>query len=213
MSLSVSIVSIYPLDSPMKSQSLVATQIPLATGVSAKRALTQFSLTVRVKNISRGILLLLCLLSERSDHPEKRPTSMRGLHPNPLLIAQAIVKTSLMLILLASSVFFCSEPDLCKNEIIAEYPSPDAAHRVVVFSRDCGATTGYSTHASILEKGQPLINKGGNAFITDVAGKSSISASWRNNASVVLLYHRNDRVFRMESEVHGVRVIYSENAQ
>lgn len=151
-------------------------------------------------------------LLKRSDHPEKRPTSMRGLHPNPLLIAQATVKTSLMLILLASAVFYCSEPDLCKNEIIAEYPSPDAAHRVVVFSRDCGATTGYSKHASILEKGQPLTNQGGNAFITEVADKSSISASWRNNASVVLLYHPSGKVFRMESEVHGVRVIYSKSS-
>lgn len=197
----------------MKNQSLVATQIPLTTGVTAAITLSQFPLTVRVEDISRGIVLLFCPLSERSDHPEKRPTSMRGLHPNPLLIAQATVKTSLMLILLASAVFYCSEPDLCKNEIIAEYPSPDAAHKVVVFSRDCGATTGYSTHASILEKGQPLTNQGGNAFITEVAGKSSISASWRSNASVVLLYHRTDRVFRMESEVHGVRVTYSENAR
>ncbi len=33
----------------------------------------------------------------------------------------------------------------CKNEIVSENPNPDKTLKVVIFQRDCGATTGFTT--------------------------------------------------------------------
>ncbi|MBI1810912.1 MAG: hypothetical protein HY035_01370 [Nitrospirae bacterium] len=38
----------------------------------------------------------------------------------------------------------------CKNAIIKEILSPDQKRKIVVFARDCGATTGYSTQVSLI---------------------------------------------------------------
>jgi hypothetical protein len=40
--------------------------------------------------------------------------------------------------------------DLCGNDPISETPSPNGQMKVVVFQRDCGATTGFSTQVSVL---------------------------------------------------------------
>ena len=56
---------------------------------------------------------------------------------------------------------------MCGNEIFSEVQSPDGKFRAVVFQRDCGATTGFSTQISILLAKDKLENEGGNIFIVD----------------------------------------------
>src|ERR1051326_2288707 len=85
-------------------------------------------------------------------------------------------------------------PGPCVDEVISEVPSPDGKLKVVVFERDAGATTDFSTQASIIGINQKLKNEAGNVFARD---------------SVVLSFHGKARVFRKESEVRGVRVSYS----
>jgi len=54
---------------------------------------------------------------------------------------------------------------MCGNKIYKEYLSPDQLFKAVVFQRDCGTTTGFQTHISILDSKEILANEGGNIFI------------------------------------------------
>ncbi|MDD5125381.1 hypothetical protein [Methylovulum sp.] len=111
---------------------------------------------------------------------------------------------------------------MCGNEVIAEYQSPGKKHRVVVFQRDCGATTGFSTQASILDTDETLSNESGNVFTSDtnhgatpsgLGGGPAISVEWENDKLVVFSYHHKTRVFKQEQEMDGVHISYDSNAQ
>jgi hypothetical protein len=72
------------------------------------------------------------------------------------------------LAILAIAGFWLFGPDMCGNEVISESHSPDGAKKIVVFQRGCGATTGFSTQASLLLSDMPLPNKPGNLIIVGV---------------------------------------------
>jgi hypothetical protein len=57
--------------------------------------------------------------------------------------------------------------EMCGNEIYKEYLSPNGSLKAVVFQRDCGATTGFSTQISIIKRNAMVANKAGNVFISD----------------------------------------------
>lgn len=130
--------------------------------------------------------------------------------------------TLMVLVVGVIAVFWYFAPDLYGNEVLAEYPSPREKHRVVVFQRDCGATTGFSTQASILKVDEPLKNVGGNVFTSDTnhgaapsgpGGGPALFVTWLGENSVAFSYHPNTRVFRMEPEMDGAQVTYSKSAQ
>jgi len=58
----------------------------------------------------------------------------------------------------------CGDPD-CRNEIQEEHVSPDGSIKLVVFSRDCGATTGFNTQVSVLPIDTALPDSPGNTLI------------------------------------------------
>jgi hypothetical protein len=121
------------------------------------------------------------------------------------------------LVIVGVVYFWFFVPDMCANEIISESSSPDGVKRLVVFQRDCGATTGFSTQASVLASSTPLPNKGGNLYVSDAnhgaapsgpGGGPSLKVTWVSNQSVVLTHHPKVRVFKSEAEVDGVRANY-----
>ena len=57
--------------------------------------------------------------------------------------------------------------DMCGNYVHKEYLSPSKSHKAVIFQRDCGATTGFSTQISIIDAKQELGNTKGNIYIID----------------------------------------------
>jgi hypothetical protein len=68
--------------------------------------------------------------------------------------------------LIATTIYRWSSP-LCGNTPIVEEPAPGGKFRAVVFERDCGATTGFSTNISIIPARSPLPNQQGNVFRAD----------------------------------------------
>ncbi|MCC5853421.1 MAG: hypothetical protein JJU30_11325 [Alkalimonas sp.] len=54
---------------------------------------------------------------------------------------------------------------MCANEVHAEIISPNQRYKAVIFQRDCGATTDFSTQISILKAEAKLPNKSGNIFV------------------------------------------------
>jgi len=57
--------------------------------------------------------------------------------------------------------------NMCGNEVFSVVVSPNKKHKAVLFQRDCGATTEFSTQISILDKNAKLLNKSGNILTAD----------------------------------------------
>jgi hypothetical protein len=111
----------------------------------------------------------------------------------------------------------CDGPSLfaCQNELLAEYASPTGAVKAVVFQRDCGATTGFSTQVSILPVSDPLPNEGGNTLVVDSyhgaipagpGGGPEVRVRWDGPSALTLSYSSGVRVFAALPEVAGIRV-------
>lgn len=109
-------------------------------------------------------------------------------------------------------------PPMCGNDFIEAVPSPDGSKKIVVFQRDCGATTGFSTQASILSSNEALSNTSGNVFSSDTnhgaapsgpGGGPALQVVWRSSEAVAISYHPAVRVFKAEPQVDGVQFTYS----
>jgi hypothetical protein len=81
-------------------------------------------------------------------------------------------------------------PDLCGNRILKTIPSPDGRLNAVIFERDCGATTGFSTQLSVLSAADTLPNDPGNLF----CGGDYVDVFWSSNRRLVVKYpHAADK--------------------
>ena len=72
-------------------------------------------------------------------------------------IGVLFIGIAVLLITVFGLLHFGSEglPNPCgEDELISEAVSPSQAMKVVVFMRDCGATTSFSTHVSILDSSE-----------------------------------------------------------
>jgi hypothetical protein len=107
--------------------------------------------------------------------------------------------------------------DMCGNEPVAEYRSPDGVYKVVVFQRDCGATTGFSTQASLIPTDDGLPESSGNLFIADTDhgkapaaswGGPELEVEWQSPQRLLLRYDHRARVFVSEPRVEGIDVRY-----
>jgi hypothetical protein len=94
--------------------------------------------------------------------------------------------------------------DPCGNQVVKTVGSPDGKLKVVVFERDCGATTGSSTQVSLLRSSDRLPNKGGNLFIADddhgaapngPGGGPQVGVAWKANRQLLVKYDPRARVF------------------
>ncbi|MDP4527933.1 hypothetical protein Q3O59_02645 [Alkalimonas delamerensis] len=86
---------------------------------------------------------------------------------------KSIIKVALVIllvivglpILMFALVLSFGADGICGNDIYAEIHSPDRRYKAIVFQRDCGASTDFSTQISILKNNAALKNKSGNTFI------------------------------------------------
>ena len=106
---------------------------------------------------------------------------------------------------------------MCGNDPVAEFVSPDDTARLVVFQRDCGATTGFSTHASLLNSDARPPTSSGNLFVADTdhgiapsgpGGGLELRVRWEGPRRLLLQHHVNARVFKAERHLDGVEVRY-----
>jgi hypothetical protein len=96
-------------------------------------------------------------------------------------------------------------PSLCGNTVISEHRSADGTWKVVVFERDCGATTHFSTQASLLRAHASLPDDSGNLIIVDDA---PLQVTWTGPRSVVVRSLPGAHVFKAANRVRDVEVSY-----
>jgi hypothetical protein len=128
---------------------------------------------------------------------------------------------------LIGTLVACGGLDPCGNEQLATALSPDDVLRAVVFQRDCGATTGFSTQVSILQADEPFLTEGrgfhstkaGNTFIAEKGatppatwqgGGPWVKVEWSGagHSALIVHYDSHASVFRRESRVGDVAIQY-----
>jgi hypothetical protein len=107
--------------------------------------------------------------------------------------------------------------DLCNNSIISQVPSPDNKYKIIIFTRDCGATTDFSTQVSLLPYKELLKNITGNIFVADSNhgkaetwkhGGPKVSASWNTNNEIVLTISINARISKAIKTIRDIKISY-----
>ena len=141
--------------------------------------------------------------------------------PRGVLAILVIASTALLLIGFVTA-FNSLAASACENTTITEVISPDARLKVVIFERDCGATTAPSTQVSVIAASKTLSNEIGNVFIsnsnrrepqTNPNHNSTVRAIWRSKDELSLTYHAALRVFKAENQIGSVKVIYEKIAE
>jgi hypothetical protein len=121
------------------------------------------------------------------------------------VIARAAVMLTVALCLAG-----CIDP--CDNDILNETISPDRQRRVVIFERSCGATTGFSTHLSVLSVGENLPRAAGNTFIADsnrgAANPMFVRTRWQSPDRLVITFPERARVYLREVRIGSLNIIY-----
>ena len=130
---------------------------------------------------------------------------------------QLIVGLALSGVLLISATAWLLSGSPCANELLSELPSPDGTLKAVVFQRDCGATTGFSTQVSIISGDQSLGSGAANLFVADddhgkvpagVGGGPEVQVAWTSARSVRIARDREARVFLAKPAIAGISVEY-----
>lgn len=106
--------------------------------------------------------------------------------------------------------------DDCVNTVISRADSPDGLHSAVMFQQDCGATTGFSTQISVVERGDEPSGSGntlradgnhGAAAPGDWGGPWA-GMTWLSSNRLLIRYAAKSRLFGQENEVLGVKISY-----
>jgi len=106
--------------------------------------------------------------------------------------------------------------DTCGNDVVSRKTSPDGQREAVMFQRDCGATTGFSTQISIIDAGDKLSGIG-NTFRADddhgIAragdwGGPWAEMKWLSPDRLLIRYAAQSRLFEQGNHVEGVEITY-----
>ena len=127
----------------------------------------------------------------------------------------AVLRSS---ILAAGIVALSGCSDSCANTLISRADSPDGQHTAVLFQRDCGATTGFSTQVSVLNRGIELTGSGNSFRADDDHGAAAVCAwggpwaevRWLAPDHLRVRYAAKSRLFKQEEEVSGVSISYQQ---
>ncbi|MDY0281727.1 MAG: hypothetical protein RBR35_14340 [Salinivirgaceae bacterium] len=123
-----------------------------------------------------------------------------------------------IVILIAFGLFWWSAETMCANREISSTPIPGTKYKVVVFERDCGATSGFSTQASIIRSTAKLKNENGNIFTADCdhgAAPAGLGGGPELRVIVIgpnvieLAHHPRVRVFDAQTNYEGICIKYS----
>ena len=121
--------------------------------------------------------------------------------------------------LLAIVVSGCS--DACHNSTVSTAAAPSGDWKGVLFQRDCGATTGFSSQVSVT-KADEAVTGVGNAFLADTDHGAARAASWGgpwvelrwlSPGNLLIRYDAKARVFTQNERVSGVRISYEKVAR
>lgn len=109
----------------------------------------------------------------------------------------------------------------CQNSTVSTAAAPSGDLKAVLFQRDCGATTGFSSQVSVAEADEAA-SGAGNSFVADTDHGAATAASWGgpwvelrwlSPGNLLIRYDAKARVFTQKERVSGVRIRYEKVAR
>ena len=98
---------------------------------------------------------------------------------------------------------------MCGNEIYQEVLSPDGNFNAVLFQRDCGATTSFSTQISLISQDRKLPNESGNIFIINRHPKDiGIELLWAGPSELLIKHTDGLEYSKKETEYQEITISY-----
>lgn len=96
--------------------------------------------------------------------------------------------------------------DQCDNELIRRSISPNGLLSAELFSRNCGATTGFNTQLLIVRIRDLPSDEAGDFLIAD--GQLPITLRWLSETRLSVAGAGGSGTFKQESEANGLTVVY-----
>ena len=97
---------------------------------------------------------------------------------------------------------------LCANTVYQVIESPDKTYKAVLFERNCGATTGFSTQVSVVPIDFSLPEEEGNVFIVDGhPDNSGLKLNWRSGTQLTI-NNADPQAFKAEERMDSVTIEY-----
>ena len=110
--------------------------------------------------------------------------------------------------------------DMCGNQTVSEGFSPDKKYKFVVFVRDCGATTGFSTQVSVIKIDRKLRDDDSGNVLTvsdhysgdwyNKYGGADVKVEWTTNKKILIRLDNKAETRTKEKEVNGIKIEYGE---
>ena len=96
----------------------------------------------------------------------------------------------------------------CKTVVRSSIRSPDGTKSIIIFGKECGATVGFNTQASIAPAGGSFSpDENPASFI--ISDSHDVIAKWLgDNAVEIALIPGGSKVFRSEQRVGDIKVVY-----
>ena len=85
--------------------------------------------------------------------------------------------------------------------------------QAAVFERNCGATTSYSYHVAVIEKGDDPLPTGNVLVLDDDHGAATDpvpSLRWLNQTALEVAYPVGARIFEKKNEARNILIKYRE---
>ena len=97
---------------------------------------------------------------------------------------------------------------MCRNTIVQTSISPNKKYKLVLFQRDCGATTGFSSQISLLDndKKLDLETDSGNVYIAK-GYPDNFKIVWVNNNSVIIKRPK-EKTYKIQKKVNNISFKY-----
>ena len=107
---------------------------------------------------------------------------------------------------------------ICGNQVVSQGFSPDRKYKFIVFVRDCGATSGYSTQVSVVRSDWKFLDdESGNVLTTsdrdtgrrtNKFGGAEVKVAWTTNNKIKVYLDNSAETVTKKSKVKGIEIVY-----
>ena len=97
--------------------------------------------------------------------------------------------------------------NLCGVTVYRVTPAPRAKLKLVTFDIDCGATTRFGTHVSMVPLDAKFSHEKYPPFFSSY-GQHYDAANWTNDGRIEVTVPLGEEIFRRKPSVNGIAVIY-----
>lgn len=141
---------------------------------------------------------------------------MGKLMKRTLIILVSILSMPIIIIIGCITLLYVAGSLYCLSDVSQEVLSPNGKLKVVVFDMNCGATTGFSTHISLLNSNIATKNRttAGNIFRADGhPDEFRIDVKWEGD-KLIIIEHNGIRIPYFTKEIiRGIKIQYFENTE